>query len=200
MRMTFQPIALAWIAALATIPVVAIAEDKPAATVLSEITLDVDKDGKTDRALLVEAADSSMDLYIYLAGGDKKLGISGVPTFVKKAITEGSISSLETNARGSLVLTSCAGCGANKSWAETLTIVYRNHDFLVGGYKRDWDWNSHLADNTVDTKTGSCDINFLTGNGAASQGLEDNRPVKQKFKRIRLTDWSPANLPKICKF
>ena len=48
---------------------------------------------------------------------------------------------------------------------QTLTIVYRGGEFLVAGYARDWDWNSHLADGSVETIMGGCDIDFLGGRG-----------------------------------
>ena len=78
---------------------------------------------------------------------------------------------------GALVVTSCFGCGANKSWAETLTIVHRAGEFLVAGYARDWDWNSHMADGSVETILGSCEIDFLSGKGVASDGLDEGKPI-----------------------
>jgi hypothetical protein len=179
------------------------AENKPALEALSEVTLDIDRDGKLDRAVLVGDPESEyVDLYIYLAAGDEKLDLSRRSNFLKKEITEGSIfdRGLASKSKGSLSVTSCYGCGANKSWNETLTIVHRGDEFLVAGYTRDWDWNSHTSDGNVETLMGSCDINFLTGKGVVSEELEEGKPLKGKFKPIKLSDWSAEKRPKACEF
>jgi len=165
MKTAFQRSALLSIVALAMVPMFAFAEDKPSA--LFEITLDIDNDGKTDRAVLVLVGSDrtdvgpmtdelyavgdgeSVDLYLYLAVGDEKLDLSRKPAVLKKKIVDPEetpwVQPLESKDGGSLVVASCYGCGANKSWNQKLTIVYRGGEFLVAGYARDWDWNSHLA-------------------------------------------------------
>jgi hypothetical protein len=184
----------------------ALAEDKPALDALSEVTLDIDRDGKMDRAVLVGDPESGLDLYIYLAAGDERLDLSRMPNFLKKEITDGSIidRGLASKGKGTLTVESCYGCGANKSWNETLTIVHRGGEFLVAGYTRDWDWNSHIrkADGEWDVETlmGGCDINFLTGKGVASEGLDEGKPLKGKFKPVKLADWSAEKRPKACEF
>jgi hypothetical protein len=185
----------------------ALAENKPGLKALSEVTLDIDNDGAMDRAVLVDDSESGVvNLYIYLAAGDEKLDLSRKPNFLKKEITEGSIfdRGLASKGKRSLTVTSCYGCGANKSWNETLTIVYRGGKFLVAGYTRDWDWNSHIrkADGEWDVETlmGGCDINFLTGKGVASEGLDGGKPLKGKFKPVKLSDWSEEKRPKACEF
>ena len=70
------------------------------------------------------------------------------------------------------MITSCFGCGANKSTEDTLTIVYRQGQLLVGGYGRSWDWNQQTSDG-VKTTVGGCDINYLTGKGTVSKDLEE---------------------------
>jgi hypothetical protein len=181
----------------------ALAENKPGLEALSEVMLDIDRDGKLDRAVLVGDPESgSLDLYIYLAADDEKLDLSRRPNFLKKGITERSIidRGLASNGKGSLTVMYCYGCGANKSWNETLTIVYRRGEFLVAGYTRDWDWNSHTSDGNVETIIGDCDINFLTGKGVASQSLDEGKPLKEKFMPVKLGDWSAEKRPKACEF
>ena len=92
------------------------------------------------------------------------------------------------------------GCGANKSWDQTLTIVYRGGEFLVAGYARDWDWNSHLADGSVETIMGGCDIDFLGGKGVVSDGLDEDTPIDGNFTPVKLTDWSDDLRPTACDF
>lgn len=126
-----------------------------------EVTLDMDNDGRMDRAAIAADPDSGLaDLSIYLAAGEGKLDPSRKPDFVKKALTQDRILGLESKGKGSLAVTSCFGCGANKSWDATLTIVWCGGKFLVAGYSRDWDWNVQKADGSVETTLGGCDINF----------------------------------------
>ena len=175
--------------------------------VLDEATLDIDNDGRMDRAVLVgDSGGGYVDLYIYLAAGDEKLDLLRPPDFLKKEITDGSIMDrgLESKGKGSLAVTSCSGCGARKSSDETITIAFRSGEFLVAGYTRSWDWNSevHKADGSWDMETlmGGCDINYLTGKGAASQSLDEGKPLPEKFTPVKLSDWSEDKRPKACDF
>jgi hypothetical protein len=177
--------------------VAARAQDEPP----FEITLDMDNDGRIDRAVITtNPDDGSADLSLYLAAGEGKLDPARKPDFVKKALTEDRVLALEEKGKGSLVVTSCFGCGANKSWEATLTIVYSGGKFVVAGYSRDWDWNVQKADGTVETTLGGCYINFLTGKGVASKDLGDGKPVAGKFVPIALADWSDDKRPEPCKF
>lgn len=200
MKTAFPLAALLWIA-FAAVPTSALAQDEPPAEAPLQATLDMDHDGRMDRVVVVQDADSGEAvLAIYLGAGDEKLDPSRKPTFVKKAVTEGRVLELAAKGKGSLTITSCFGCGANKSWEETLTIVYRGGKFLVAGFSRNWDWNVQKADRTVETTLGSCDINYLTGKGVASQDLSDGKPVAGKFTLKSLANWSADKRPKPCEF
>ncbi|CAN7409286.1 hypothetical protein LJR234_002762 [Mesorhizobium amorphae] len=192
--------ALPWMVALATIQMSALAESEPTEPPF-EVALDIDSDGQMDRAMIAQDTDNGQaELSIYLAAGDGKLDPSRKPSFVKKSLTEDRILALESKGKGSLVVTSCFGCGASKSTEATLTIVYRQGKFLVAGYSRDWDWNVQKSNGTVETTLGGCDIDFLTGKGVASQDLDDGKPVEGTFAPIALADWSDASRPKPCEF
>ncbi len=72
--------------------------------VLAKVTLDIDNDGKLDRAVLVERGDS-LDLSIYLGVGDEKLEPSRKPTFLKKNILRRNMSQqLESKGARSLIV------------------------------------------------------------------------------------------------
>lgn len=204
----------------------AFAEEKREA--LYEATLDIDRDGKMDRAVLVVVggpggrtdfgtmsedrygleAEESVDLYIYLAAGDDKPDLSRKPTFLKKAIIDTEqtnwVQPLESNGKGSLIVTAVYGWGARQSWGESLTIVHRGDEFLVAGYTRDWEWGNevHKADGSWDVETliGGCDINFLTGKGVAYHVLDEYQPMKGTFKLVKLADWQVGKRPKACEF
>lgn len=201
MKTAFPPAALLWIVALAAVPMSALAQNEPPADAPLEVSLDMDHDGRMDRAVVVEDPDSAdAVLSIYLGAGDEKLDPSRKPTFVKKAVTEGRVLELAAKGKGSLTVTSCSGCGANKSWDETLTIVYRGGKFLVAGFSRSWELNDQKADGSVETTLGSCDINYLTGKGVASKDLSDGKPIAGKFTPKTLEDWEADKRPKPCEF
>jgi hypothetical protein len=195
MRTAFHHAAFSWLVALAALPVSASAENGPA----FELKLDIDQDGKMDRAVVMQELGGPADLYIYLAAGEEKLDPSRRPDFVRKGLTEDRVIDLESKGKGSLVMTSCFGCGASKSTEDALTIVYRRGQFLVGGYSRSWDWNQQTSDG-VKTTVGGCDINYLTGKGTVSKDLEDGKPIKGRFKPVPLEDWSTDRRPKACEF
>lgn len=193
MRKAFHHAVWPWFVALAAMPMPAIAQNAPA----FELKLDMDQDGKTDWAIIMQEADGPADLYIYL--DVEKPDPSRQPDFVRKRLTEDRVINLESKSMGSLSVTSCFGCGAIKSTEETLTIVHRRGKFLVGGYSRNWDWNQQRSSG-VETTLGDCDINYLTGKGTVSKDLEEGKPIKGKFKPVPLKDWSSEMRPKACDF
>jgi hypothetical protein len=168
--------------ALSVAAIDARAEEEPTVRVIHEITLDIDHDGRIDRAALVKReVGSSADLLIYLATGDERLDLSRPPTILKKDLANGHVMGLESNGKGSLLVN--FGCGGCSNDVETkLTIVHRDGEFWVAGFSYGWE--------TRDWGTGSCDINFLTGKGIRSRELAKSRLIEARFTRIKLADWS----------
>ncbi|WP_394892954.1 hypothetical protein ACG873_15890 [Mesorhizobium sp. AaZ16] len=221
MKTSSRHAALFLIAVLAAFAPPALAEEKTEA--LYEATLDLDRDGKMDRAVLVLVGPGRtdfhplteeryglspgerVDLNIYLAGGEEKLDLSRKPSFAKKAIADTDrtpwVQPLESDGDGSLAVTSVYGWGASKTWGETLTIAYRDGEFVVADYAKDWDWNTHTADGNVETVIGGCEIDFLAGKGVVTQGLdEENQPIEGTFTPVKLADWTGDILPGACEF
>jgi hypothetical protein len=185
MNTAFRHLILPGIVALAAGSVPALAQDRKPSV---ETTLDIDRDGKMDRAVMVNA-----DLHIYLGAGDEKPDPSRKPSFVKKDLATAMVLGVESKGTGKPSLIIRYGCGGcSNDFATTLTIVYRGGQFLVGGVTYDWDTR---------TAIGSCDINFLTGKGVATEGLHENvrtRRLKGKFTPVKLADWSDDKRPKAC--
>jgi hypothetical protein len=155
-----------------------------------EVALDMDRDGKSDRAVLVSDPDNgTADLSIYLAAGDGALDPSRQPTLFKNDMPAEGIVSMEGNDKGSLLITyGCGGC--SNDFETTLTIVYRDGDFLVAGYTYDWDTRY---------SAGSCDINYLTGKGFMQKGIDGEAvPLKGTFRPVKLADWSDDDRPRAC--
>ena len=224
MKTVFRHAVMPWMVVLAAATAPALAETRQEA--LYEITLDIDKDGKNDRAVLVLTGpgrtdfdpltkeryglsqEENVDLYIYLGTGDDKLDLSREPAFMKKAIVDPErtpwVQPLEKDDDGSLVVTAVYGWGARKSWGESLTIVHRDGELLVGGYAKDWEWANEVRkpDGTLDVETaiGGCDIDFLGGKATASDGLDEvETPIEGKFTPVKLADWQIETLPEACE-
>jgi hypothetical protein len=220
--MTYRLLVPLALAALGLCVVPASGQGTEARAILSDIAIDIDNDGKMDRAMLVLVNPESpvnrigggeahmlsenerIDLYVFLGDGGRAPDLSRKPQFIKKSIvdTENTqmVFALESKVKGSLTISSCYGCGARKSWEQSLTIVSRRGEFLVAGFTRSWDWNVHTSDANVETTMGGCDINFLSGKGVAARRLNEDKPLPIKFKPIRLALWSERKLPKACRF
>lgn len=153
------------------------------------------EDGDTDRAALVENGDSGADLYIYRSlEPARDLTKPTKPTLVKKDAAWsggmwGTRPSLETNAKGSLLIKSeNTGIGRDRL-TQTLTIIYRNKEFIVAGLTRD------AYDSLQPNSEHSCDLNFLSG-----KGKKDGKAIEVKYPAKKLADWSDGDLPKECAF
>jgi hypothetical protein len=182
---------------------------EPRLKTLFEIAVDIDNDGKDDRAALVAlegtgfsftekdwikiGREEHADLYIYLGAGDAPLDLSRQPSFLKRDIVVGErqnqIFPLESQ-KGSLVVKTAYNLFSN--WMpETLTIVSRKGDFLVTGFSRSYDLKSG--------EQGECEINFLTGRAVASKGVDGKKKaVKGTFRPVRLAEWSAEPYVKAC--
>ena len=108
---------------------------------LREITLDIDQDGKRDRAVLTRNDDESsyVDLTIYLGDDTDKPDLSRQPSIVKRHLASGRVYQLASNGNGSLrVEVRCGGC--SNDYDTAFSIVYRAGDFLIGGLSRSWEF------------------------------------------------------------
>ena len=181
-------------------------------SVLYDLTLDVDKDGSMDRAVLVlvgpspaEFTDAAKefyilaegeraDLYVYLGGGDADLDISQQPDLLKESLVTSDqlkfAMPLGTNSKGSLNVVSSNGFGNTGNVTETLTIVYRDSRFLVAGLEVDWSLREDSSE---------CSINFLSGKAVKRLNDEKGLVLKARFKPIPLTDWSDETRPTVCE-
>jgi hypothetical protein len=190
--MPILPSARIWLFLAALLPLGATAEDKPAPELLGEITLDIDGDGKADRAVLVrnEVDSLSADLSIYLDGDTEPGKLSRKPTIlVESAIYGPNFFELSSNGSSLIVNGRCGGC--SDDYDTTLTIVHRDGKLVVGGLTRSWETNDGA---------GSCAIDFLAGKGTMSHGLaEEAEPIDTKFEPIDLADWSQDRIPEACQ-
>ena len=180
------------VAALAVASGSALASNMPLADAPYQVSLDMDHDGKLDRAWVKQdSGDIYAALYLFLGYGAGPLDLTRKPTFVKKDLTTDPVMGLASNGKDALIVRyGRVGLGSNQ-YETKLAIVYRHGQFWVAGITASWD----LRDGSV----GSCDIDFLSGKGFAARGNGTNEPVKAKFRPIKLADWSEDKRPRACR-
>ena len=157
--------------------------------VVGQATLDLDKDGKTDRAVLVRNPDASVDLYIYLGTGSDTPTALRKPTIFKSDIASGAAAGIVSGPKGELAIKyGCGGC-SNDTDTE-LRLTYRQGQVLVGGYTLNWDTRSGV---------GSCEVDFLTGRGFVGHGVSNGgRQIKVRSGPIALSSWSDDIITNTC--
>lgn len=210
------------VAACAALPAAALAETVVKREALYDVALDMDRDGKMDRAVLVLVGPGRtdfdeltkdrygvgegerVDLHVYLGAGDVTPDVSQKPSFTKQNIVDlertNWVLQPEARGQGSLVISAAYGWGARKSMGDSITIIYRDGSLQVAGYTLDWEWATEVNEPEFDVKTsdGICDINFLSGRGDVSFNGDAKKPLKGKFKAVSLADWSAKTRPMIC--
>ena len=152
--------------------------------------LDMDQDGKLDWAMLADNEDGSVDLQIFMAVASGNSDLSRTPDVLKKGIEAGSFNWLESGGGGSLIVkSSCGGC--SNEHVTSLTVVHHYGVFLVARYELDWETRNGI---------GSCEINFLTGKGRVTKGLDYEviKRFKKETTRLKLANWSEEAIPKEC--
>ena len=167
--------------------------------VVSAITLYFDDrgDGDPDKAVLVNADGcGNFDLYLYVADQVHGFKWTDGPALVKKqAIAAGSHCAqavLKAGARGALQVI------ARNDWIlptgrETLTIVYRDKQFLVAGYASQVSSITGPETPEKPERFSTCDLNFLTG-----KGRRGGRPMKITRPAPKLADWTEDTAAALC--
>jgi hypothetical protein len=166
-------------------------QPEPALTVRA----DLDGDGRDD--VFVVAANpepSGVTLRLFSGAGET----TGRPLAEARLSIEGTPVDLEATPPDMVTLTGCTGCGANLSTEESFSIAYRGGGLVLSAYRRSWDLNRPLSSGEVETRIGSCSIDFRTGKASASQDLDDEQPVPERYTAIAIADWSEDRRPPIC--
>jgi hypothetical protein len=159
--------------------------------ILSVVTADWNDDGHFDRAVLtVSDKPYETELFIYLSDSsvdNMKLVVHKKDIAWRGALW-GTQPSLETNKKGSLIVTSANEAVGRDRWTQKLTLTYRNKVFVVAGY-------TYRAYDTLNPNSGlDCDVNLLTG-----KGIKNKKPFRSSAKAVAIVDWSDASNPKECQ-
>jgi hypothetical protein len=189
----------------------AVAADKREA--IFEVSLDMDRNGTNDRAVLVLVGpgrdkiwdlargvyplseNETLDLEIYLGSKDQPIDIAKPPTIRKQSIIDKErtrwVQSLEVVNNNTLKLSSNYQPGSSHDEEETLIIVHRNGQFLVGGLNTFWENPNGI---------GNCQLNLFTGKGIRAEGeFPGPKPnFKAEVKPVPLVNWSEKTRPKQC--
>ena len=178
----------------AALPASSTAADFPADRIIAMASGDWNKDGTPDLAVIATPGDESGDdsgLYVYVAKPEENrltLALS-LPNTVwgSLPIMAGQEPELAALANGSFTLVTKNESIGRDRWRQTLTIAYRNFDFIVAGY-------TFSSYDTLNPDGGSeCDVNVLTGKGESN-----GRPVAGKAQFVLLKDWKDDLGRSIC--
>jgi hypothetical protein len=169
--------------------------------IVAAVTGDFNKDGAQDLALLVRGQDD-MDLRFFLQDKDgmylKQAGVALNKVWgnAQPDGMSGQEPELKALPNGSIqVITRNDEVGRDR-WNQTLTLAYRNTDFIVAGF-------TYSYYDTLDTNSsGDCDLNVLTGKGIANvpDGKGGQRKVAVSIapQFIAFKDWPEDGGMKAC--
>ncbi|KRB53189.1 hypothetical protein ASE04_08225 [Rhizobium sp. Root708] len=158
---------------------------------------DWDGDGKPDLALLVAPEDSAGDdqigIYIYLRDNDHellRLSVNAPNKIWGSTASDGLFGqepSIKAVGTSSIAIHSQNSAIGRDRWDQTLTLAYRNKQFVVAGYT----YNHY---DTLDPDAaGSCDYNALTG-----KLQKDGKDAKAEARVIPITEWNDDTGQSIC--
>jgi hypothetical protein len=132
-----------WVAtmiAAACLPAATLAAGFPADRIIAAASGDWNGDGAQDLAIIARPADDSIEdngLYLYFANPDEnRLSLAlALPESVWGNLTlYGEEPELTALPNGSFTLLTKNEAVGRERWRQTLTIAYRNNDFIVAGY------------------------------------------------------------------
>ncbi|PZR43857.1 MAG: hypothetical protein DI537_61780, partial [Stutzerimonas stutzeri] len=154
---------------------------------------DWNKDGVADLVLVATPGDNSGEdngLYVYIAKPEENrltLALTLPNTIWGNLAMYGQEPELAALANGSFTLTTKNDSVGRDRWRQSLTIAYRNFDFIVAGY-------TFSSYDTLNPDAGSeCDLNVLTGKGKAR-----GQPIAGRAQFVLLKDWQDDVGRSIC--
>lgn len=149
--------------------------------ILRQLSHDWNHDGAPDHMIVVavdETNEIQQELRFYLSGaGGMQLAESHPGNWVGD---DGTVISTDFNLtpKGSVNISSGNMAWGSDRWSETLTIAYRNGQFIVAGF-------TYSGHDTHDSEKGVyCQVNLLTGKGALNQ-----KSFNTTAKPIPFKDW-----------
>lgn len=150
-----------------------------AQSVLGVVSSDLDQSGGAETFTLLDNGQGSADLQI----DDTALGTRfGAEIAWVGGIGQTPTITLAPN--GSVQIISMNDSIGRGRWELTLTIAYRDDDYLVAGYTYAWRDTLDLADNGV------CDVNLLSGRGEVTRNGGPKLSFKTNEFATPVTSWN----------
>ena len=142
------------------------------------------------RAILVQGKEDA-DLFL-LAKADN--GLKVVVHSRSFALTGigGSDAYLRLSQKGALEVVSLNEAIGRHRWKQTVTVVFREQQFLVAGYTYRY-YDTIALDENAEVKTGICDVNLLTGRGS-----KNGKPILTSMKPVPAAQWNSGMRPPEC--
>ena len=165
------------------------------ARIIDAATGDWDQDGQQDLAILAASAEDGgqIGIYIYLRDGEHqllRLAVSAPGKISGTTDADGAFGqepSINAIGKASIAIHSQNSAMGRDRWDQTLTLVYRDKQFIVAGYT----YNYY---DTLDPNAGaSCDYNALTGSMQ-----KNGKSVEATPKTIAIEDWTDETGQAIC--
>jgi hypothetical protein len=178
----------------------AMAEPIDTDAIVASVTGDWNKDGLPDLALLVRGTDN-MDLHFFLQADGGYLKSAGVARGKVWGTAEpdgivGQEPELKALPNGSIQVITMNDAIGRDRWNQTLTLAYRNTDFIVAGFTYSY-YDTLEPDNN-----GDCDLNVLTGKGIAhkpdGKGGQIKLQISAKPEFAPFKDWPDDGGTKAC--
>ncbi|NVP58055.1 hypothetical protein [Mycoplana rhizolycopersici] len=175
--------------------VAAPAQDFPAERIFAAAMGDWNRDDSQDLVVIAQPAEGSDEdngVYIYLADPSEarlKLTVAAPNKVWGNLTLFGQEPGVTALANGSIKLTSQNSAVGRDRWEQSLTIAYRNGQFVVAGYT----YSSY--DTLEPNNTSQCDLNVLTGKGTAN-----GKPIAAKAEPVTFEAWNDEIGQKACGF
>ena len=157
--------------------------------VLSVVTADWNSDAAFDRAVLVATEPTFSELFIYLS--DTESSTMNLALHMSDAAWRGAMwgtqPTLELNEVGSLQIYSANDVVGRNRWRQTLTVAYREGEFILAGY-------TYTAYDTLNLDNQLvCDLNLVTG-----EGTKNEVPITFDMPAPAMTEVTSEFYPEIC--
>ena len=149
-------------------------------------------EGNYFRAVLVQGEEDA-DLYL-LAETEDGLRVNLHSRNFAVTGIGGSDAYLQMAENGSLQVVSLNEAIGRHRWRQTVTIIFRDHQFTVAGYTYQY-YDTLAQDENGDVKAGICDVNLLTG-----KGTRDGKPILTEMAPVPVAQWDNSMSPPECLY
>lgn len=192
--MKLAPLALAHALALAALAPAG-AEPRAYDKVLAAAPFFADGDTNRDPDhVVLDRGDGScrFDLYVYLRHPAPR---PTAPDLFKEGVLTGGgacgNASLRIGPKGAIMI-DLVNDWRPPMWKETVTIVYRNKEFVIAGYTQRTSSITGPENADKPEKFTTCDVNFLTG-----KGVRNGKPIRNIGGPVKMSAWE-GGAPGLC--